>query len=96
MTGLERLVEAFDPVGREEGVGSVYYRAMNMTQGVLVANQEDSVEIMTECLEAGFPVALELREESPYDPRIETPSESVIGRSAISGFLADVERAGSV
>lgn len=93
MTGLQKLVEALNPSNRDEGIDSVYYRAMNTTRGVLVVNKGQSHEIVEECLKADFPVALRFTEDTVGVPRIETPSESHVGEDAISSFLSEVSPA---
>jgi hypothetical protein len=87
---IGEFADSFDPTTRIEKKGSIYDRAMNMTLGVLVVNESQSVQMLTSCYEAGFPVALQVSDARV--PRIETPSETITGSEAIQKFLAISKR----
>ncbi len=85
----ENFLSALRPGHREEGEGSVYHRATNMTSGVLVVNEdEDSTLLVQECFEHRFPVAVDLVRHDPDVPRIETASQQIVGQARIRSFLA--------
>ena len=85
----ERFVEALKPHQRDESSGSIYDRAANMTEAVLVVDEGDDASSLVEaCFEKRFPVAVDLVRHDPSVPRIETGSRDIIGRSAINRFLS--------
>jgi len=82
----ERFVEALNSGARDEG--SVYYRAANMTNALLVVDEEhDAKGLVEACFENQFPVAVVLVRHDPSVPRIETESESIVGEPSIRKFL---------
>lgn len=85
----ERFLHALSPAGRDEGERSVFYRAANMTCGVLVVDEgSDASPLLEACFEHRFPVAVNFVRHDPSVPRIEMSSEEVVGESEIRYFLA--------
>jgi hypothetical protein len=83
----ERFVELLDPRQRDE---NVYYRATNMTDAILVVDEEsDASSLVEACFESRFPVAVSRVRHDPSVPRIEfSTEEDRVGETAIREFLA--------
>ncbi len=86
----ENFLSALKPVNRDEGEGSVYHRAANMTSAVLVLDEDtDATGLVEECFEHHLPVAVDLVRHDPCVPRIEIASREIVGEGPIRSFLAN-------
>ena len=85
----ERFVRALTPHQRDDSGGSIYDRAANMTDAVLVVDEgTDASSLVEACFEKRFSVAVDLVRHDPLVPRIDTGSQQIVGSTAIRKFLA--------
>ncbi len=85
---MEQFLRAMDPDRRDETPDSVFYRAANMTEAVLVvAEDSDSSSLVQDCFEEQFPVVVDVVRHDPFVPRVVTSSQEIVGEDAIRQFL---------
>ena len=84
----QRFLTALEPGHRDESLHSVYHRAVNMTNAILVVDEaKDASPLLEACFDHRFPVAVDLVRHDPNVPRIESSSMRIVGEPEIRRFL---------